>query len=300
MSKVIVKQKKCKDNILSDISDLYKNIFDNSKMDKRVILEKLIKIKILLTEFKNNLVLFNELLIKYHIFIDINITHFIQLLNDVLGMPNNAELYDELIKSDVYLKVIQTCALIKNVYENIDSIKNDEDQDIKLFAFSTFSIKLIFNLDNNYTISVTVIENEFLDALKNMYLNVHNISEEIFKPDIDIDSVCILINRSLDLLKTKVQRCDNAFNIIRNSLDIFRGNFNKYYKEAKISGNDNGIILNFFSDLSDSENLKKYKNSATISREFKTIITYIYQTKAKAFKNQPQINNLLNSAIRYL
>lgn len=299
MPKTIVKIKKSTSDTLNEISEMYKEIFLNSKLSTEVITTKFNTIVNLITEFRNNLINYNKLLIDNHIFIDLKINVFIDSINSLLQdsvisdpttIQNN---YNNIINSPTYKTIIQSCVSIKNVYENLNEIKNGDDQNVKLFTFSDFSIKLIYDTDNKN------LENIFLQELKKMYDNVYKISQEIFKPDIDIDNTCNLIEKSLDVLKSRVHRCDRAIGIIRSSLGMFREKFPVYFKEAKISGNESYIIMNFFSDLSSKENLKKYK-SATLAREFRVIMNYLCETNKQLFKEQPHVDMLMQTAMQYL
>lgn len=296
MSKVIVKQKKSKDVLLNDISNMYKEVFESPKLDETIITGKVNNLLELLNNFKEVVNEFNVFLINNQIFIDLNIRHFLDMLTSLINVKidNVIEKYKYITESPIYSQIIRSCVLIKNIYENIEGIKKDDDQFIKLFEFSDFSIKSIFSLDDK------VLENNFLIILKKMYNVVFKISEEIFKPDIDIKKLSEFIKLSITTLRTKVSRCDRAFNIIENSVDLLDNNFKDYFREAKINGNDSGIIFYFLNDLSKSENIKKYRSSATLTRQFRTIMKYLYDANQQVFKNRPQIDTIVKTTLKSL
>lgn len=296
MSKTLVKQKKVSDELLTDINYLYNEVFDREQYDEELTKLKIISLCDKFTNIKIHFTQLNNLLIRKHISIDNAISIFIEDIDRLIKTTlNDAEtniikIYTSLTKSPVYNEIVKTCELIKNIYENLDSIKRDDDQNIKLFNFSSFSVKMVLNTED---------EDEFINILNLLYRDVNDISEEIFKPNININKLCEIIEKSLLLISRQVQRCDKAINIIKHSIKLFKENFNSYYKEAKINGNENSIILYFLSDISKMENLRKYKNPASLTREFREIIQFLLKNN-KAFNGNSRITNIINSAMKLL
>ena len=291
MARVITKKKKniCQEELM----ELCKEIMEN-KEDPIIMGEKFIKLKKYCQEFSQYLKEFNNILKKYSLPLpaDNSLENFAKSIDSFLLI---CETYKQLKNSDIYVLIIQTCVLFKNVFEDIERNSKNDTPIMKIFEFSSWNFKDLFIND----LKEEEIK-ESLGILGKLNTVCQDFSEEIFLPDMDIKKFHNLILNALDILEKKIPKCKSAFYSIRQSVELFNNNFAKYNKEAKIIGNNLQIMQFFIQDIADSPEVLKSSRPATLKREFKVIINHISMLYSSNFKNQPQAAKLIQMALSSL
>lgn len=120
------------------------------------------------------------------------------------------------------------------------------------------------------------------ESLKTFLHKLYHVSHDVYQatllPDINVDDFVDVIMQSMDQLKKQpgLNRCDDAFRKIQASVNLLKGNFTKYSRDMKISGNPTIILESFVVDVSNDETA----NSPSLKRQFRQIISF-YKKQAK-------------------
>lgn len=125
-----------------------------------------------------------------------------------------------------------------------------------------------------------------LMALHKMFTISHDVYEAMSSPDIDVDEFVQVIISSLDDVKKHIPRCDEAFDKIRDSVGLLKGNFGGYYKDYVASNNPTIIMENFVLDVS-----KSTSSSPKVTAQFRRIIGH-YRKLASQQAQHPQMRSL--------
>ena len=125
-----------------------------------------------------------------------------------------------------------------------------------------------------------------LMVLHKMLAISHDMYEAVSTPDIDIDEFISVIMSSIDEVKKRIPRCDQAFDKIVDSVGLLKGNFGGYYKDFTASGNPTVIMENFVLDVS-----KTAKGSPSITAQFRKIIAH-YRKLASEQRTNPKLQSL--------
>jgi hypothetical protein len=125
-----------------------------------------------------------------------------------------------------------------------------------------------------------------LMVLHKMFTISHDVYETMSSPDIDVDEFVQVIIGSLDDVKKHIPRCDEAFDKIRDSVGLLKGNFGGYYKDFVASNNPTIIMENFVLDVS-----KSTKSSPKVTAQFRRIISH-YRKLASQQAQHPQMRSL--------
>lgn len=115
-----------------------------------------------------------------------------------------------------------------------------------------------------------------------------NITKVIMSPDLDVDKFSEILVENIGKLKKSIPRCDKAFDKIRKSVDMLKGNFGEYYKDFVVSRNPGIIVENFVTDVAGSS-----KADAETTRQFAKIIAF-YKEKMSTQKRNPQLDKLFD------
>jgi hypothetical protein len=109
-------------------------------------------------------------------------------------------------------------------------------------------------------------------------------------PDIDVNEFVQVVVASLDDVKRQIPRCDEAFEKIRDSVQLLKNNFRGYYKDFVASDNPTIILENFVLDVS-----RETGNSARLTGQFRRIISF-YRSKAAQMAHDPKLKTLFQHA----
>lgn len=136
-------------------------------------------------------------------------------------------------------------------------------------------------------VTLTVADRQYvMVVLHKMYTIGHDVYETMTSPDIDVDEFVHVIMSSIDDVKKHIPRCDEAFEKIRESVGLLKGNFNGYYKEYVATDNPTIIMENFVLDVS-----KTTQNSARVTAQFRRIVSH-YKKLASQQATDPKLRTL--------
>jgi hypothetical protein len=123
-------------------------------------------------------------------------------------------------------------------------------------------------------------------VLHKMLTISRDVYEAVSLPDIDVDEFVDVIINSLDDVKKQIPRCNEAFNKIRDSVGLLKGNFGGYYKDYVASSNPTIIMENFVLDVS-----KSTSSSPKVTMQFRKIIQH-YRKLASQQAQNPKMQSL--------
>ena len=226
--------------------------------------------------------------IKYFLETDLNLS--VEFLKTVSKEELN-DLYDKIRNNKEIKNIIVTSSKLKPHKKHLADINDLTDGFIKKepgfnftpLAFSNIDIKLIWYSDkvNN------IIKKYILTVLSHTFTIGFEIYEIITSPNIDIKKFSKIIVENIEKLKKIVPRCDKAFNMIKNSVDMLENNFKGYYKSSIESENPSVIIENFILDVSNNN-----KANASVTAQFRKII--MHMKKQATNHKDPRVKKLFN------
>lgn len=121
-----------------------------------------------------------------------------------------------------------------------------------------------------------------------------DISNKVYKiintPNIDIDKFITIVFDALSELEHQIPRCKKAFDLIKNSMKLFKENFYNYNMEYNITQNPISIIECFVKDVKEQN---KVMNPNTI-REFVNIIKHFSNSKSSMECCDPDLLKAMN------
>ncbi len=202
----------------------------------------------------------------------------------------------QIVKKSAFIKkmigIADTLYPYRENFQDINKLKHNFIYDISGVDWAplpfSLNIKEIISNDiasNSIEFIMIVIHKsyEFSMALYN----------DLRAPDIDIDQFIEIIISSIGELQKRpeLNRCDKAFNKIKESVLLLKNNFNNYYRDF-IETQDNTIIMeHFILDVSNNT-----KADPELTRQFRKIISY-YRDIARQQGNvekSDQINKLFD------
>ena len=211
------------------------------------------------------------------------------------------ETYTSLKNSSVIKEMIMTARNLKNALmlekTRTGSKTHDlEDKDhlqkgfivkadgdfLILFNFTSLDFKQMYFCDY-----MTAQYSQYiLFVLHLIYKKVLNIVKEITSPDIDVDKFSELLVRNIDDIRKHIPRCDKAFDKIKASVGLLKGNFGEYYKDFISSQNPGIIVEHFVSDVAQSS-----KTDVETTRQFRKIIEF-YQKNMQSRITDPKVKKI--------
>lgn len=155
-----------------------------------------------------------------------------------------------------------------------------------IFTFSTLDLKLIWS-DRKLK---PFVKTYFLNVFHTVYVDMLRLYKLITRPDVDIDQFTTMLLSSISQLKKQpgLNRCNNAFKRIEQSVELLKGNFDGYYRDSVSASNPNMIVESFIIDVSNQGGA-----NPRLTREFRLIIQYMHKVSNQNGKSQdPQIKKL--------
>ena len=162
-----------------------------------------------------------------------------------------------------------------------DFIKKEPGLTLTPFSFTKLDIKLLWT-SNKLT---NMAKKYILNILNHTYTIGHDVYEVVTSPDIDIKKFSKVLIDNIEKMKKTIPRCDKAFNIIKNSVEMLESNFNGYYKNSVEAENPSIIVESFIIDVSMSQ-----KANASITGQFRRII--MFMKKQSANNTDPRVKKL--------
>jgi hypothetical protein len=199
-------------------------------------------------------------------------------------MTNKSELDEKNVKYKILKKhkIIKEVIILYNNLNKYSQYLENKDKlddtfirkvigfDLALFNFSSLNFKTLWTeIDKN--------ENDKQKSVKYYLLVLHmlfNFSKIIYqtyvKPDVDPKKFGELIIQAIMELKKRIPRCNEAFDAIQNSINLFENNFDSYYKNFVTCNNPTIIMENFVMDITDN-----VKGNSNLVKQMHKIVAFI-------------------------
>ncbi len=207
------------------------------------------------------------------------------------------KVYNEFRESDVLKKIFVTANILssyKNALASKDStfIYQSSGMYYKPFSFiPSFDIFRLRALSRDDGIVKT-----WVTFMQQTYIIGDNLACRIQQPDIDIKTFCKTVITILTAAEKEPQLrgCREAFDTIKESMDLLEKNFSKYYKEfVNTDKNSTSIFVSFIRDVSENNKDAKVK----VVRQFTQILNfYVEQMNKNGQKLDPQIAELIKAS----
>ncbi len=282
---------------------------DPSKLDPEIVRDKYQRLK-------NDIIRCNKLLLKFkeaildNIFTKRNVdSYFDQQVNMLVDFVKQASeyidvepeddkqmiaIYQALKDSFVVEEYLKVCKILKENEECVKDRCSLSDSFIKLcvcdefylFDFAKINFKHLFThiLAENFQDKEELEDcKKYILIMCNMlYITTVDIYTMVTSPDIDIDKFSELVIDAIGAAKKQVPRCDKAFRMIENSVDMLKNGMSGYYKDFVATGNPLIILENFMQDMSND----LYMDKVTMS-QFKRII-FFFRKKAESMPHKSE------------
>lgn len=168
------------------------------------------------------------------------------------------EFCDRCLKKEVFLPIM-------------NGLDYDESmQRVKI----TINCEVVENLDEYFAKNADEV---LCDLLKQSYEVGMELYHLRFLPDIDTSIIFDMILKILSGLKTKTRGNGRGIEIIERSRDLFEANFQKYYRNSKITQNPMTMINEFIADITTQNieadvNMKDLNEVIELGKQMKNII----------------------------
>ncbi len=262
---------------------------DPSKLDPNIIADKYERLK-------NDIIRCNKLVLKFKEAIldrlhtkigcdpffdrEVNcLVDFVKQVDEYLDVEitdNLVHIYQALKDSFVIEEYLKVCKALRQGEDCIKDrcslsdnfIKRCVGEEFYIFDFAKINFKHLFThiLEENFP------EKDELDGCKQyilvmcnmLYITTQDIYNIVTTPDVDIEKLSELIIKAISAAKKQVPRCDKAFRLIENSVDMLKNGMSTYYKDFVASGNPAVIFENFINDISndlhiDTQTMSQFK-----------------------------------------
>lgn len=288
MARVTIKNGKSK-RIERNLKQLYEEALLNTESPE-IIKEKLDILTNGMANLSELLFKFSKSLVKYKIPIDDSLVKFAVVLTE-----QKFESYDALKQSDVYLNIMQTCVLFKQLFTGFETKSTSDEINIAVFHWSTFNFKHIYMYAEPSAEGIRALESiltEIRDVLKCFI-------DEAFKPSIDITKLTRLVNEAFDVMEKKLSRCEEAFDILRSSLKILEDNYETYHKESVLTGNPIAFITSYEQAIAANPKLTtNRKKKIVLQMQFKKILGMLNDSLLQKMNNvNPEIKNIISTLL---
>ncbi len=200
---------------------------------------------------------------------------------------------EEYLKVCKILRQNEDC--VKDRCQLSDSfIKRAVGEDFYLFDFAKINFKHLFThiLEENFTDPEELAScKKYVLVMCNMfYITTGDIYAMVTSPDVDIDKLSELIVAAITAAKKQVPRCDKAFRLIENSVDMLKNGMSSYYKDFVASGNPAVIFENFINDISNDLHI----DTQTLG-QFKRIIFHFRKKADSMPKKNAQLSGVFTT-----
>ena len=200
-------------------------------------------------------------------------------------------LYKRAVESDLVNTAVKICS---NLITYRASIETREKLNGRFLLSPGLSFAPIPRLESaNFKAFYTALPKEKRDEILVFLHKLYHISHDAYEaanlPDVDVEEFVSIIQQSIGHVKGQIPRCDEAFKKLEESIGLLRGNFGKYYKDSKHSGNPGMMMESFVMDVAgNSQN-----SSPKVRMQFKKIIGH-YQKMAASQPKDKRTQALFN------
>lgn len=301
----------------NELLDMFQQLAgDPTKLDPEIVKEKYERLK-------NDIIRCNKLLLKFkeaildrlHTkigvdpFFDHSVRELVdfvkrvtEYISDDVSEENLVHFYQALKDSFVVEEYLKVCKALKQGEDCIKDrcalsdrfIKRAVGEEFYVFDFAKINFKHLFThiLEENFP------EKDELDGCKQyilvmcnmLYITTQDIYSIVTTPDVDIDKLSELIIKAISAAKKQVPRCDKAFRLIENSVDMLKTGMSSYYKDFVASGNPAIIFENFINDLSSDLHI----DTQTLG-QFKRIIFHFRKQANNMPKKNPKLEGVFST-----
>lgn len=184
-------------------------------------------------------------------------------IDETITADNLIPIYQALKESFIVEEYLKICKALRQGEDCLKDRNNLQDTFIKraigdeliLFDICKINFKHIFGhiLAENILDKKELADSKvyILLMLNMLYITTQDIYNLVSSPDVDIDKLSELIITAITAAKKQIPRCDKAFRLIENSVDMLKNGMSTYYKDFVASGNPTVIFENFIGDLAD-------------------------------------------------
>jgi ubiquinone biosynthesis protein Coq4 len=225
-----------------------------------------------------------------------NLVEFVKSVDEYLDTPitddNLVHFYQALKDSFVIEEYLKICKALRNGEDCIKDrcslsykfIQRSVGEELFIFDFAKINFKHLFShiLEENFpeTDDLNQSKQYILLMFNMLYITTQDIYNIVSSPDVDIDKLSELIVKAITSAKKQIPRCDKAFRLIENSVDMLKNGMSSYYKDFVASGNPAIIFENFINDIAGDLHI----DTQTLS-QFKRIIFH-FRKQANAMPNK--------------
>ena len=177
----------------------------------------------------------------------------------------------------------------RSFFSNLDKlsyqfITNIADTYWSPFPFATLNVKELFIGEVHDSVATM-----FLISFNKLNSFIKSIYDELQSPDIDMDKFIEIILINIEGVESipELSRCREAFKAIKDSIQLLKNNFGKYYKDF-IQTKDNTIIMqHFIIDVGLNANA-----SPTLTFQFRKIVDYYKKISKYNNNSNPKIKTM--------
>lgn len=190
--------------------------------------------------------------------------------------------YYTLKDSKVVESILNVCHNLMSHRSNLETPKNIyfvndiPSEFIALSPITNIDFKALW-ADEFFTKQLKTVS---LLIMKILLQKAYAVYKIVSTPDINIKKFTETLTGSIMALKKRIPRCDDAFNEIARSVDLFEDNFSNYYRDfvGTEQSNPSVMIDNFVRDIINKHEGKKQKR---LIMQFGRIVRYIKQQYQK-------------------
>lgn len=290
------------------LNDMFEQMTGSQHADEDIVIPKLTRLHNLLNKFikiYNLLLNFSEFIDKFQEYEKefneiknflINIKKIIDTSQELsedklknMGTESVNKLYKTLKSKQEVQAIIVTSGNLgkhKRYLEDKNNLKDDfikREPGLSLtpLTFTKLDLKCLWSSSKLTSMAKKYI----LNILNHTYNIGHEMYDVITSPDIDIKKFSKILISNIEKMKKTIPRCDKAFNIIKNSVELLENNFKGYYRNSVEAENPSIIVESFIIDVSMSQ-----KANASITGQFRRII--MFMKKQAANNNDPRVKKL--------
>lgn len=289
---------------------------DPSKLDPMIVKDKYERLK-------NDIIRCNKLVLKFkeaildrlHTKVGVDaffdrevrsLVDFVQNVNEFVEVettPDNlVYIYQNLKDSFAVEEYLKVCKVLRGGEDCIKDrcalsdkfIKRAVGEEFFVFDFAKINFKHLFThiLEENFSEKdeLSGCKQYILVMCNMLYITTQDIYSVVTTPDVDIDKLSELIIVAITAAKKQVPRCDKAFRLIENSVDMLKTGMSSYYKDFVASGNPAIIFENFINDISSDLNI----DTQTLM-QFKRIIFHFRKQADKMPKKNAKLEGVFST-----
>jgi hypothetical protein len=197
--------------------------------------------------------------------------------------------YRKVKTSQVIKKIMVTSSNLSPFKVNLSSvdgsdtfIKREPGNTFTPLGFSSLDLKLIWNYDVEPKCLKFI-----LSILQHTFKLSYDIYDIIFSPDVDITEFSSAIFSTISGLRKQIPRCDKAFDIIENSVNMLQSNFKDYFRLSVESENPSTILESFVIDVASTQ-----KANPVVTTQFRRIVSFMKKNAGNT--NDPRVKKLFN------